>query len=444
LRRSASSRGIAAALRRQADLLDLAQDAILVTDLLENRIAFWNRAAQELYGWSQEEALGQVAYELLQTRFPDSFAAVRDALARDGRWEGELTQTSRSGRRVIVSGRWALRRGEGEPSAVLQSNRDVTSEVEAREALRAAAERLSSIIDSAMDAIITADEEQRILSFNPAAAHLFHCTAADVLGRPLTDLLPARHRPAHQLQVKRFGASGATTHDTGALPVVAARRWDGTEFPVEATISQIRQNGRTLYTAIVRDITERLRAEQAVAHNEARQRAFFRDVLWSVTEGKLRLCDDPSELPAPLPAAGAEIELAPQTLSQLRVRVRQEVAYQSLSVDRGADLLTAAGEVAMNAIVHAGGGRARIHAAGGTIQVWVEDKGRGIDVERLPRAALERGFSTRGTLGHGFFLVLSTVDRAWLLTGPTGTTVVLEQAQQAAEPAWLRGVSRAA
>jgi anti-sigma regulatory factor (Ser/Thr protein kinase) len=126
------------------------------------------------------------------------------------------------------------------------------------------------------------------------------------------------------------------------------------------------------------------------------------------------------------------------------VRVRQEVAFQAIPADRGSDLLTAAGEVAMNAIVHGGGGWARVHGEDGIVQVWVQDRGRGIDVERLPRAALERGFSTRGTLGTGLFLVLATVDRAWLLTGPTGTTVVLEQDRQAAEPAWLRGLSRAA
>jgi signal transduction histidine kinase len=74
----------------------------------------------------------------------------------------------------------------------------------------------------------------------------------------------------------------------------------------------------------------------------------------------------------------------------------------------------------------------------GAIQAWIEDRGTGIDVEHLPRAALERGYTTAGAMGHGFWMVLRTCDRVWLLTCPTGATVVLEQDRTIPEPAWLR------
>lgn len=95
----------------------------------------------------------------------------------------------------------------------------------------------------------------------------------------------------------------------------------------------------------------------------------------------------------------------------------------------------------MNAAVHGvdGGGEAYANERG-TVQVWVTDHGRGIDMEHLPRATLERGYTTAGTLGHGFWLMLNTVDRVWLLTGPSGTTVVLEQDCDAPPSAWLRSV----
>jgi anti-sigma regulatory factor (Ser/Thr protein kinase) len=102
-------------------------------------------------------------------------------------------------------------------------------------------------------------------------------------------------------------------------------------------------------------------------------------------------------------------------------------------------LLTAVGEAVMNAVTHAREGTADIRAdeQEGLVQVWVEDRGEGIAVSHLPQATLKRGYTTAGTLGHGFKIMLQTADRLWLLTGPTGTTVVLEQGREAPPPNWL-------
>ena len=187
-------------------------------------------------------------------------------------------------------------------------------------------------------------------------------------------------------------------------------------------------------------LREREEAAARIAALLRQQRAFLRDVLASVTAGKLRLCETAEELPPPLPPAGAPVALSATSLRPLRKRVEAAARAQGLDRDRSHDLLTAAGEAAMNAIVHAGGGRARVGAcsASGTIQVWVEDRGAGIAIDRLPRAALERGYSSAGTLGHGFWLMLNTVDRVYLRTGAEGTTVVLEQERTPPEPAWQR------
>ena len=99
----------------------------------------------------------------------------------------------------------------------------------------------------------------------------------------------------------------------------------------------------------------------------------------------------------------------------------------------------------MNAVVHAGGGTAAVGAnPQGPVQVWIEDRGTGIDLNHLPQATLERGYTTAGTMGHGFYMILKTVDRVWLLTGPEGTTVVMEQERNAAEPVWLQDLLNAA
>ena len=91
----------------------------------------------------------------------------------------------------------------------------------------------------------------------------------------------------------------------------------------------------------------------------------------------------------------------------------------------------------MNAVVHAGGGTGSVSVKDSdTVQVRVEDHGHGIAVESLPRATLEKGFTTAGTMGYGFKLMLEAVDRVWLQTGTDGTTVVMEQ-DRLARPEWL-------
>ena len=110
----------------QAELIDLAHDAILARDAL-SRVTFWNKGAEALYGWTAQEALGRITYSLLQTRFPIDRAGIEAHLECDGYWEGELVHTCRDGRTVIVESRQALMRDEyGHPTAILEINRDIT------------------------------------------------------------------------------------------------------------------------------------------------------------------------------------------------------------------------------------------------------------------------------------------------------------------------------
>jgi anti-sigma regulatory factor (Ser/Thr protein kinase) len=186
-------------------------------------------------------------------------------------------------------------------------------------------------------------------------------------------------------------------------------------------------------------------AELAAANESlaAANRA-IRDVLHSVTDGKLRLCDGADQLPPAFGPRHVPIPLHRQDIRTLRHHVRAVACEVGLTPDRSDDLETAVGEAGMNAAVHGVDGTGEVYAnARGTVQVWVTDRGQGIDMENLPRATLERGYTTAGTLGHGFWLMLNTVDRVWLLTGSTGTTVVLEQDGDAPPPAWLRSVMEA-
>ena len=133
-----------AALARQADLLEQTHDAILVWEF-SGKIIHWNRAAEELYGFSKEEALGRLSHELLHTVHPVTDAVFVAMIERDGEWRGELTHTTREGRQIIVESRHVLVRQADGQRIVLETNRDIT-ERKLGEALFAGEKRLLEMI----------------------------------------------------------------------------------------------------------------------------------------------------------------------------------------------------------------------------------------------------------------------------------------------------------
>ena len=183
----------------------------------------------------------------------------------------------------------------------------------------------------------------------------------------------------------------------------------------------------------------RQEAVDALRATAVRQRRFVREMLLIVTEGRLRLCDSVDELPEAIPPSFEEVPLAFDTLHILRKQVTAAGEILSLPQDRIQDLMTATGEASMNAVKHGGGGRGsiQIHRDAETVMVWIADQGKGIREEDLHRATLEKGWSGAGSLGHGFYLMLRTADRVYLLTGPEGTTVVLEMRRTPPPPAWF-------
>src|SRR2546422_911263 len=137
-----------AALREQAGLLDLTHDTIFVRDM-NDVIIYWNRAAEEFYGWTAADAVGRIPHRLMQTVFPAPLVQIRAELLGAGRWEGELVQTRADGSRVVVASRWSLQRDEeGRPRAILETNNDITKRKEAEARLRESEQRYRYIFDS--------------------------------------------------------------------------------------------------------------------------------------------------------------------------------------------------------------------------------------------------------------------------------------------------------
>ena len=139
---------------------------------------------------------------------------------------------------------------------------------EAEEKLLLSQVRLDGIIQSAMDAIITVDQDQRVVLFNRAAEEMFGCPVHEAVGQSVDRFLPARFRHAHHHHMQTFGQSGVTSRKMGKLGTVAGLRSTGEEFPVEAAISHNAMEGKKFYTVILRDIAERKRLEEQLRKTE--------------------------------------------------------------------------------------------------------------------------------------------------------------------------------
>ena len=153
----------------------------------------------------------------------------------------------------------------------------------------AAQARLSAIVDSAMDAVITVDGEQRIVLFNRASEQVFGLQRESVLGAPLDRLLPPRFRGMHRGHIETFGQTGVTSRRMGDVKTLWALRADGSEFPIEASISQASEGGATYYTVILRDITLRKQSEDALKRSQQELRELSARVLEAREEEKTRI-----------------------------------------------------------------------------------------------------------------------------------------------------------
>ncbi len=149
--------------------------------------------------------------------------------------------------------------------------------------------RMTGIIRSSMEAIITVDEAQRVVIFNPMAERVFGVAAADAIGAPLSRFIPERYREAHARHVEQFGATGVSDRQMGRQRVLYGLRANGEEFPIEASISQIRDARGKLYTVMLRDITERVRADHALRQSREELRELSANLLAVREEEKTRI-----------------------------------------------------------------------------------------------------------------------------------------------------------
>jgi two-component system, sensor histidine kinase and response regulator len=240
-------RAAALELALRAELLDLAHDAAVLRDPVESRITFWNREAEAVYGYTRDEATGQVIHDLLATVFPDSRDAVAAALARDGQWEGVLRHTRRDGRVIEVSSRQAVQRDAGgRVSGVIELNCDITER-------RRAETRVRQLLESAPEAMVGVGGDGRIVMVNPQTERLFGYARHELIGELAEILVAERCRGGHR------GGSFAdlSVWSMGAGVDLYGVRRDGSEFPAEVSVSSIDTEDGPVATVAIRDDTNR-------------------------------------------------------------------------------------------------------------------------------------------------------------------------------------------
>lgn len=258
----------------QSAALEAAANAIVITD--KNGGVIWcNRSFTILTGYSLDEIYGRTLSFLNSgVHDADFYRNLWNRIASGQVWEGEITNQKKDGclyveQQIITP----VQNDEGEITHFISIKQDISDRKQAEADLRNSESRIRTILNTAVDGIITADDHGTIHSFNPAAEKLFGYSRDEVIGRNLTILMPSPYREEHAAYMTRYFKTGERKV-IGKDREAVARRKDGTTFPIGLSVSEMRSGLQRMFTGIIRDITQRKAFEkQLLAAKESAEAA---------------------------------------------------------------------------------------------------------------------------------------------------------------------------
>lgn len=349
---------------------------------------------------------------------------VKDILEQ-GHSTFELVHVSKSGNRIPVEVSSHLFDMDGK-KVVLSIARDITERKLVEDRLRKSEERFRALFERAADELLLHDLSGRFIEVNEAACTTLGYSRDELLKLNVSDVVIDWDNTALYELWDNLVSVGPMTVNA------AHRRKDGSTIIVEGRLSPFEYRDQLLILAVVRDITERTRVEEErralEKHLEEQKRQFYRETIFSVTNGKLDICDDCDVTPYRLSSqVSVEVRTAAQ-VSNARHEVEAFCRVHGFVGERLELFMVGVGEAITNAVKHGAQGTIYAGLRGEDLWVGIEDNGTGIESVILPRAVLLRGFSTKPSLGLGYSVMLDVADRIHLKTDAQGTFVVLEKA----------------
>ncbi len=225
----------------------------------DGTITHWSSGMRRLYGYSPEDAVGRRSQDLLRTEFPRPIADITADLLRTETWSGELSNYHKDGTRVVVAGQWSLWHN-GDAAEVIEVHSDITHLKLAEQDLASREAHLTSILETVPDAMIVINERGLVQSFSVAAERLFGYSPDEVIGKNISLLMPTPYRENHDGYIERYLRTG-DRQIIGIGRVVVGERSDGSTFPMELAVGEMRSADKRYFTGFVRDLTERQRTE---------------------------------------------------------------------------------------------------------------------------------------------------------------------------------------
>jgi PAS domain S-box-containing protein len=290
--------------RAQADatIIDAMPDGLMLVSM-DGEVTSVNSAFAKMTGYEKSELIGKdvadLAQKLIKSKEDLEKTMERLGAALEGKVPTPRAHTivAKDGREVpILSTLSFIKEVKGNPTTIIVTFKEITEHKRVEEALQKSEERFHSVAETANDAIITINSRGTIVFWNRAAEKNFGYSADEIVGKPLTLIMPKRFHKKYMDAMRRASATGKSRVVGKTVERIGIRK-DDTEFPFELSMATWKTDKETLFTAILRDITERKRAEEALHESEislkkAQQLAHIGSWEWNLVDNSFRMSEE--------------------------------------------------------------------------------------------------------------------------------------------------------